>query len=411
MGECYKFNLSEDGTIKGKKKINSNINYSDVIDIEDYEDLESEDINMDELFNENIEEVNDVQVQKDASLKKKKKHIGLKVGSVVLGSAIVVGGFVLVKETNNFKVLFSPTDEIHYYMNFDNTANTSEISRDINEETIDILEEIRVYIQLSKTLDELYNDYKDVIDNLSLGEVTVNESGLETLTNSELKQLVEDVNFVMDSLKKTENITDEVMQTIKKVVSKSSLVNAYLAYNANEKIVSGILNNFQNDVASGLGLDFYRVTVTYDETKDDVICKRNDNGTDEASYWLSLDGFEVGCLEDKLTYSYNAVEDINDFLNSDTQSLYCDDECLMTRNTSGGIIVYRDKDNISRLNKAYILMKLMLCREYKISDGKFRYKIFLKNVNEELEEEYNEEISFNGEKMILSIPNARKRVL
>lgn len=427
-GEMIKFELDDEGRILGEEiiKLFSNNGEYEIIESEDDsmgKNVEDNiDINIENDVDDDME--NDVEQGENKSVSastleangNEHKHLKLRIGAgVVAGSVFLTSGAILVK-TDNFTAINAPVSQIESYMQNDNTAETEEVARDINQETIDALSEIQVYIKLSKDLDKLYKDFEGKIDNLSHGEVAVDENGFVFLTNEELIQLQTDVEFVNEALKKEEKSSskdfDKVMQAIKRVVSKSSVVNAYLAYAANGKIFSSIMDNFQNDVASGLGLDFYRVTVTYDEGTDGVVCERNDNGTDEASYWIDMNGLEVGCLEDKLTYSYDEVADINDFLSSDAQSMYRDEDCLMVRNSTGGIVVYRNKDNISELNKAFILIKLMLCRDYTISDGNFRYRIFIEKVDKQLENEFSEEISVNGAKYRLLIPktNFGKRV-
>ena len=78
---------------------------------------------------------------------------------------------------------------------------------------------------------------------------------------------------------------------------------------------------------------------------------------------------------------------IDSFLtDEEAASLYGENDCLMTRDDNGNLIIYRNKDMIKEIKDYSTVLRMLICRRYQITDGNFSYDILIPSPTETVEE-------------------------
>lgn len=362
------------------------------VDVEGINDLlgsnDEEECNMeDELKNiENNVEEEEVEIP---SSRKGKKGTAIKVTAGALAGAIAVGSALYVSR-NNFRARFGDPSELTDYIQDDNANYNGDVPRNIAYETQDKLLQMNNYIELSKTLDKLYDKYKNRIRNLSLGEMIVSENSIVPLSDEEYQNLLVDLEYIASSNEDTEG--DKYMQTVKRVVSYSSAVNGYILYQSSKDLSNLISDNFQNDVAYVYNVAYDDMKPYYDYQNNIIYFERCSTEEDLASYNVPTGGLRVDELIKACSELDANVGVVDNFLLSDEKQLLQDDVCIASKNENGNLVVYYNKDLIKNMEKYINLVKLQLCSVGEVKNGEFGYKFFIpdpENNKEELNSTMN----------------------
>lgn len=331
---------------------------------------------------ENIEdtlEENEEKVEKGYTLVKDKKHKKVKViAGITAVSVAIVGGIVVYIFKNNISVRFSKVNQVQDYYCQDDALNVTEDTSSALDNAVKTLTKIENYLEISDTLDKLYQNYKDKITNLSLGTVLVSDGEMNCLTDEEFVSLCDDLDYIANS--KTED--DKYYQTVKRAVSYSSSINGWLQYHANKELYYSFLNNLQNDVANSLDVDYSKVSVDYDMDSNLISLLRNDNGENEASYNIIPKGMVINDVEETITSTYDKYYNINDYLNGNKEAKYYGHGAvLMAHDLEDYFIVYRSEEENKELKGNALVLKNLICREHKVKNAEFSYQYLIPNSN------------------------------
>ena len=325
------------------------------------------------------EEIETLTPQKKNKKINKKHNIIKRIISLILAGTVTISSAALYIFRNNIKIKTSELKEIEELIIDDNTATTSN-QRNITVETTLNLEKIETYLNLSNTLNNLYEKYKDKITNLNLGEATITKNTVNEMTKKEYTDLCNDLKII--ATKKKED--DEYYQAVGRAVSYSSHINAYLAYNAPKAIYDSLLDNCANDVANALEIDFKRITIDYNKDTKKLMIIRNDNNTGEATYNIETKGIRIQKIEEILLKSYTNYTKVENFLSSKNQSIYDEKgNCLMTLGENQGLIVYINEDLNKDIRNYMNLLKIVLCSTYEIKNAEFKYDYAIQPKNSE----------------------------